>query len=99
EWRVLLELTPAADRQAIADAIATLDAGGGTFLYPALEAAHDRLAQSNAQRKHVVVLSDGQTQGYGYEEKVQTMATDGVTLSSIGIGEGADMKLMEAIAI
>lgn len=99
EARVLMELTPAADRQTIASQIAQLDAGGGTFLYPALEDAHNRLAQSNAKRKHVIVLSDGQTQGFGYEDKVGAMAADGITLSAIGIGEGADMRLMEAIAM
>lgn len=97
--RVILELTSASDRQSVASGIAQLEAGGGTFLYPALEDARDRLQGSNARRKHVVVLSDGQTQGFGYEELVQLMAADGITLSAVGIGEGADMNLMEAIAL
>ena len=96
--RTLLELTPAADRAMVAGHIANLEAGGGTFLYPALEDAHHRLSESNARRKHVIILSDGQTQGFGYEEQAGGMAADGITLSTIGIGEGADMKLMEAIA-
>ena len=98
EAQVLLELTPAADRATISGHIASLDAGGGTFLYPALEAAHLRLSESNARRKHIIVLSDGQTQGFGYEEQAGGMAADGITISTIGIGEGADMKLMEAMA-
>ncbi len=96
--RVILELTPAADRGTVGAHIASLDAGGGTFLYPALEDAHSRLTESNARRKHVIVLSDGQTQGFGYEELVGMMAADGITLSAVGIGDGADMRLMEAIA-
>lgn len=98
EARVLLELTPAADRETIGSNIANLEAGGGTFLYPGLELAHDRLAQSNARRKHVIVLSDGQTQGFGYVERVETMSADGITLSTIGIGGDVDVKLLEAIA-
>ncbi|MCZ6817168.1 MAG: VWA domain-containing protein [Planctomycetota bacterium] len=98
ESRVILELTAAADRGTIASQIAGLEAGGGTFLYPALQDAHARLLETNARRKHVIVLSDGQTQGFGYEELVQDMGADGITLSSVGIGEGADMNLMEAIA-
>jgi Ca-activated chloride channel family protein len=97
--RVILELTSAADRTTITNHISALDAGGGTFLYPALEDAHGRLLTSNARRKHVIVLSDGQTQGFGYEEIVQAMAADGITLSAVGIGDGADMNLMEAIAM
>lgn len=98
EARVILELTSAGDRTSIGSSIAGLDAGGGTFLYPALEDAHQRLIESNARKKHVIVLSDGQTQGYGYEELVQAMSADGITLSSVGIGGDADMRLMEAIA-
>lgn len=99
ESRVILELTAAADRATISSHIASLEAGGGTFLYPALEDAHNRLVESNARKKHVIVLSDGQTMGFGYEELVQMMASDGITLSAVGIGEGADMQLMEAIAL
>lgn len=97
--RVILELTSAADRATITNHISALDAGGGTFLYPALQDAHDRLLSSNARRKHVIVLSDGQTQGFGYEDIVQAMAADGITLSAVGIGDGADMNLMETIAM
>ncbi|UCG15621.1 MAG: VWA domain-containing protein [Phycisphaerales bacterium] len=99
ESRVILELTSAADRATITNHISALDAGGGTFLYPALEDAHGRLLNSNARRKHVIVLSDGQTQGFGYEDIVQAMAADGITLSAVGIGDGADMNLMEGIAM
>ncbi|MCZ6508132.1 MAG: VWA domain-containing protein, partial [Acidobacteria bacterium] len=99
ESRIILELTPAADRGTIRGRIASLDAGGGTFLYPALEDAGARLLESNARRKHVIVLSDGQTQGFGYEELVAMMSGDGITLSAVGIGDGADMQLMESIAI
>jgi uncharacterized membrane protein/uncharacterized protein YegL len=98
EARVLLELTPAADRAGIADHVAGLDAGGGTFLYPALEEAHRRLVESNARRKHIIVLSDGQTQGFGYEDLASLMSADGITSSTVGIGDGADMNLLEAIA-
>ena len=99
ESRVILELTSAADRATITNHISALDAGGGTFLYPTLEDAHGRLLNSNARRKHVIVLSDGQTQGFGYDEIVQAMAADGITLSAVGIGDGADMNLMETIAL
>jgi Ca-activated chloride channel homolog len=96
--RMVLELTAAGDRATIAASIAGLDAGGGTFLQPALEDAHQRLQQSNARRKHIIILSDGQTQGFGYPDMAQMMAADGISISTVGIGEGADMPLMEAIA-
>lgn len=98
EAQPILDLTPAGDRATIDSSIAELDASGGTFLYPALEIAQSRLQQSNARKKHVIILSDGQTQGFGYPEIAQAMAAEGITVSTVGIGEGADMKLMESIA-
>jgi Ca-activated chloride channel family protein len=94
----ILPLTSAGDRTTIATAIASLDAGGGTFLYPALETAQQRLQESAARRKHVIILSDGQTQGFGYQEMAQMLAADGITVSTVGIGEDADIKLLESIA-
>jgi Mg-chelatase subunit ChlD/uncharacterized membrane protein len=98
EAQVVLELTPAGDRAGIAAHISTLDAGGGTFMYPALEIAQNTLRASNARRKHVIVLSDGQTEGFGYEDMAQSMSAEGITVSTVGIGEGADMKLLEGVA-
>lgn len=98
ESRVLLELTSALDRARISSSIAQLSAGGGTYMYPALQDALSRLQESNARRKHIIVLSDGQTQGFGYEDMAAAIAADGITLSTIGIGEGADMPLLEGMA-
>jgi Ca-activated chloride channel family protein len=96
--RTILELTPAGDKATISAQIGTLEAGGGTFLYPALEIAHEQLQGSNARKKHIIILSDGQTQGFGYADIAQMMASEGITVSTVGIGEGADMRLMEEIA-
>lgn len=94
----IVQLTSASDRAGIAAGVASIEAGGGTFLYPALDIARNRLQQNNARRKHVIILSDGQTEGFGYPEVAQMMAAEGVTISTVGIGEGADMKLMEQMA-
>ena len=96
--KVILDLTSAADRGTISSQIANLEAGGGTFLCPAMEDARQRLETTNARRKHVIVLSDGQTEGQGYEELAVGMAADGITISTVGIGDDADMRLLEAIA-
>ncbi|HYE62954.1 MAG TPA: VWA domain-containing protein [Phycisphaerales bacterium] len=98
EAEILLELTSAGDRATINDRISSLEAGGGTFLYPGMEDAHTMLQQSSARKKHVIILSDGQTQGFGYPDIAQLMASDGITISTVGIGEGADQKLLEQIA-
>ncbi len=98
EAEVVLPLTAAGDRATINGGIATLEAGGGTFLYPGLEEAQLMLQESNARKKHVIILSDGQTQGFGYPDMAGLMASEGISISTIGIGEGADIKLLEQIA-
>ena len=44
-----------------------------------MDSAHQTLQQSNARRKHVIILSDGQTEGFGYPEMAQMMAAEGIT--------------------
>ena len=99
--RVILELTPAADRATVGSHISSLEAGGGTFLYPALEDAHSRLTESNARRKHVIVLSDGQSMG---DPSIgiglaQRLASQDISVSAIAVGDGADSQTMERIAL
>jgi Mg-chelatase subunit ChlD len=98
EAEVLLELTPAGDHGTISDKVSTLEAGGGTFIYPGLEDAHTMLEASNARKKHVILMTDGMSQGFGYPELAQLMASDGITISTVGIGSDADVKLLEQIA-
>jgi Ca-activated chloride channel family protein len=95
---IILELTSAGDHATIADRVAGIDAGGGTFIYPALEDAHTMLEASNARKKHIILMTDGVTQGFGYQDLAQLIASDGITISTVGIGEDADVKLLEQIA-
>jgi Ca-activated chloride channel homolog len=78
-----------------------LKARGTTFLLPALEEAERDLAQTNAAIKHVVILTDGETGGTAamYYDLVSTMHREGgVTISTIAIGQEANVGLLEAIA-
>ncbi|HUJ74602.1 MAG TPA: VWA domain-containing protein, partial [bacterium] len=48
DWQWAVPLTSAGDVQKITDGLATLEAGGGTVMYPALEEADRALAQSTS---------------------------------------------------
>ncbi len=98
EAQIVLPITSAGDQATVHNHIASLDAGGGTFLYPAMEEARLMLQESNARKKHVIILSDGQTEGFGYPDIAGMMAAEGVTISTVGIGDGADVQLLEQIA-
>ncbi|MBI3998078.1 MAG: VWA domain-containing protein [Armatimonadetes bacterium] len=96
--RWLVPLTPAAQRARILEAVSRIKAGGGTNLYPALVAARDALRRAEAKVKHVIVLSDGQTDPGDFRGLAGTMAEDRMTISTVAIGRDADVEIMRNIA-
>jgi len=96
EWTV--PLTEAQNRAEIAADLATLQPGGGTVLYPALEEAYLTLAGIEAAVKHVIVLSDGLTNPGEFERLVRVMRAAKITVSTVAVGDDADRDLMAAIA-
>ena len=91
-------MTSAADRGSIAGRIATINAGGGTEIYPAMTAAGEALSGVKAKVRHMIVLTDGQTGGSGYPELAAQLHNQGVTISTVGIGQGFHGQLLQTIA-
>lgn len=78
-----------------------LSAHGQTFLIPALREAERTLGNSGAHVKHVVILTDGETGGTVemYYDLVSRMHHDGdATISTIAVGQDANVDLLQAIA-
>ena len=92
------ELRPAADRAGLTDRISTIGAGGGTNLYPAMTEARDALARAAAKLKHLIVLTDGQSSPGDFDGVTRDLAAGRVTVSTVGVGAGADAALLERIA-
>ena len=53
------ELHSAADKGYIIDRISTIEASGGTSIYPGLSDAYEALVSTSAKLKHVILLTDG----------------------------------------
>ena len=83
---------------AVQQAIGTIEADGGTDIYPALQRAYDAIASVDARFKHVILLSDGQSWGSNWDALLAQYRASGVTLSTIGIGQDIDTNLMSALA-
>ena len=66
--------------------ISELSTSRGTYYTEALEMAHAELLNSDSEIRHVIFLSDGNPSDYGYEDAVDAMITDGITVSTIGLG-------------
>ncbi len=86
------------DREWIKEGISRIQASAQTNIYPALERAYEQLAESPSKVKHVILLSDGKTYPDDYEELVNRMEEDEITISTVAVGEEADRELLSDIA-
>src|SRR4029077_13385483 len=81
--------------------VSRLKPGGQTYFYPALIEAKRQIERANAARKHVILLSDGETRGSQGEliDLVTVMKNEmKVTISAVAIGADADIRIMKRIA-
>jgi Mg-chelatase subunit ChlD len=86
-------------RLPIAEKLRQLETGGGTDLYLALEEAHRVMRQERAKVKHLIVLSDGLTDGEkNFEPLSARIAADGITVSTVALGADSDRELMARLA-
>lgn len=94
----VVRLTAAKHRARIQSDIGRIEPGGGTEIFSALDAAYQTLTATRAKRKHVILLTDGQAPNQGIRDLVGSMAAEGITVSSVGLGAGVDEALLRGIA-
>ncbi len=92
------ELHPAADKQYVLERISTMVAGGGTNIYPAMRDALDSLQKAVARLKHLILLTDGISAPGDITGITAEMAASQITVSTVGVGEGADQPLLQQVA-
>lgn len=86
-----------------AERVRNIASGGGTNLYPALDQASALLREGEAAKaavRHVIVLSDGRSEGdprFGVAT-AQRMRESGISVSAIAVGDGADTGTLEELA-
>ncbi|MCB9838598.1 MAG: VWA domain-containing protein [Phycisphaeraceae bacterium] len=100
-WRSVVDLAPLKNPDHVKSRVRSIAPGGGTNMYPALAQAGEWLNKVDADVKHIIVLSDGQSMG---EPNVgvslaQKLAAQDITVSAIAVGDGADSQTMERIAL
>ncbi len=72
--------------------------GGGTSIYPGVEAATRDLIDSDAAIKHILLLTDGEDYNDQYDELIEVINDAGITLSTVGVGSGVNNTLLEKLA-
>jgi len=96
--KLICPLTSASDQVSIQSAISSLEASGGTHLYPAMVEGRNILQKAVVKIKHMIILSDGQTQASDFTTLTQEMANEQMTVSTVALGSGAAKDLMQRIA-
>lgn len=102
QWIIrLTKIEGQADRDRIDAAVNELKADGATEIFPALDVGFDELTKSDADVRHVVLLSDGKSSTgtkASYDTLLDEMRQWGASLSAIAIGDDADTELLQYLA-
>lgn len=95
-----LPFTPVSDRARIDGALRSIPDGGGTDMTSAMEELSEAFARPGPLRRHVIILTDGQTASDmgRFEELASGLRGLGVSISTIGIGDDINEELLEQLA-
>jgi len=97
--RRVVPIGPNDQPQTTRSKIASITSNGGTNIGPALNMAGEMLTSVDAGTKHIVLLSDGESQTPELlPELAKRLGEQGIKVSTIAVGDGADEKTMRRIA-
>jgi hypothetical protein len=96
----VVPMTELSDPAQVASAIGSIREGGGTDILAGLQAMAEVLPKDPAKVKHVILLTDGGADPTGIPELIQKLnAENGITLSTVGVGNDAAPFLEDLAAI
>ena len=96
---VIVEPKPLKNKEEVVDKIRSVSVGGGTEIYGSLVEAYDQISDLDVKRKHIILLTDGQSAtNNNYEELINNGSKKNVTLSTVALGADADRNLLEELA-
>lgn len=78
--------------------VSGITGGGGTSIYPAVEAAVKDLTKCDATIKHIILLTDGQDTYANYSSLLNEINNNTITLSAIAIGNDSNVTLLNTLS-
>jgi len=96
---LLVHMLRASNRFTIVDNVSRLRPGGGTNIFAALDRAYAELVRTQAKVKHIILLTDGQSNQNGILELVAGSDDDKITISTVAVGMGSDQDLLKRVAV
>lgn len=94
----IVPMTKVTSTSTIAGQVALIGSGGGTNIYPGMTKAREELNRVKSKIKHMIVLTDGQSSGEGYQALASQCQAEGITISTVAVGAGAQVGLLQSIA-
>ncbi|MBF7083776.1 VWA domain-containing protein [Desulfallas sp. Bu1-1] len=90
---------PVENKEHLRRQIGSIQAGGGTEIYPPLLAAYQALRDLPTRVKHIILLTDGiSASGGDYQALLADMRSAGITLSTVAVGAEADGGMLRALS-
>ena len=80
------------DHLSVIRALRRFQPSGGTQMLPALEQAYQRLQAASAKQKHLLILSDGKSDG-DFNPLIQKIVAAQISISTIAVGDAAEAFL------
>ena len=94
----IIHFTPASQQNKITHALSGMGEGGGTDMAVAMQEVISEFSEPRPSRRHVVILTDGNTGLGNYQELCRQLKALQVTVSTIGIGKNIDEELLRNVA-
>lgn len=91
-------LGPESDRAALSAEIAAIGPDGTTDIFRALNYSRRQLAGQAAQIRHIILITDGQASYGQFGALVQQARNDGISISTIAVGDDAELDLLTSLA-
>ena len=99
DYKWVVKTQPLSNKKWVLDQIGAIQPSGGTNMFPSLEAAYKALKEAQVKVKHIILLSDGVSkEGGNYDELLNKMRSDNVTLSTVAVGSDSDTALLSYLA-
>lgn len=96
----VVEMTDLSDPMRVRNAIGSIREGGGTDILAGVQAMARVLPEESSQTRHAILLTDGGADPSGIPELVESLFQEqGITLSTIGVGQGAANFLDDLAAL
>jgi hypothetical protein len=94
----VIQTAPLAGVGDVEGQIAGIRAEGQTNIFAGLSAAVESLERTSAERRHIVLLTDGWSSSGQYDDLLRRMAAANITLSAVGAGGGGANEFLSNLA-